>query len=82
VVPNHALPPQVRLFLLHRRNDAGMDVKVRNMFALLIAAQLLIVVLSTNSAEFAVTIIAIPVVLILLGFCGIAVQREIKWYVP
>lgn len=44
--------------------------------------QLLIVVLATNSAEFAITIAAIPIVLILLGFCGVAVQREIKWYIP
>jgi hypothetical protein len=44
-----------------------------------VTMQLLIVVLSTNSAEFAVTITAIPVVLILLAFCGVAVQREIKW---
>jgi len=44
-----------------------------------VTMQLLIIVLSTNSAEFAVTITAIPVVLILLGFCGVAVQREIKW---
>jgi hypothetical protein len=28
-----------------------------------------------------VTIAAIPVVLILLAFCGVAVQREIKWHV-
>jgi len=44
-----------------------------------VTMQLLIVVLATNSAEFAITIAAIPVVLILLGFCGVAVQREIKW---
>jgi len=41
--------------------------------------QLLIVVLSVNSAEFGVTIAAIPVVLVLLAFCGIALKREIKW---
>jgi len=44
-----------------------------------VTMQLLIVVLATNSAEFAITIAAIPIVLILLGFCGVAVQREIKW---
>ncbi|PBK78126.1 hypothetical protein ARMSODRAFT_1010740 [Armillaria solidipes] len=44
-----------------------------------VTMQLLIVVLSRNSAEFAITIIAIPIVLILLGLCGVAVQREIKW---
>ncbi|KAF9052619.1 hypothetical protein BJ165DRAFT_1441405 [Panaeolus papilionaceus] len=43
-----------------------------------VTMQLLIVVLQRNSAEFGVTIAAIPVVLILLIFCGIAVQREIK----
>ncbi|ELU45700.1 zf-C2H2 domain-containing protein [Rhizoctonia solani AG-1 IA] len=41
--------------------------------------QLLIVVLSKSSAEFGLTVAAIPVVLILLIGCGIAVQREIKW---
>ncbi|KAG6890708.1 hypothetical protein C0995_005081 [Termitomyces sp. Mi166 len=44
-----------------------------------VTMQLLIVVLQKNSAEFGVTIAAIPVVLILLILCGIAVQREIKW---
>ena len=43
--------------------------------------QLLIVVLSKNSAEFGLTIAAIPVVLVLLFGCGIAVKREIKWCV-
>lgn len=43
--------------------------------------QLLIVVLSQNSAEFGVTIAAIPIVLFLLILCGVAVQREIKWQV-
>lgn len=43
-------------------------------------AQLLIIVLAKNTAEFGVTIAAIPVVLVLLALCGVAVQREIKWY--
>jgi len=43
-----------------------------------VTMQLLIVVLSRNSAEFGVTVAAIPVVLILLVLCGVAVQREIK----
>ncbi|KAF8798010.1 hypothetical protein BYT27DRAFT_7124222 [Phlegmacium glaucopus] len=43
-----------------------------------VTMQLLIVVLQVNSAEFGVTIAAIPVVLVLLIFCGLAVQREIK----
>ncbi|KAL0581757.1 hypothetical protein V5O48_000339 [Marasmius crinis-equi] len=41
--------------------------------------QLLILVLDRNSAEFGVTIAAIPIVLLLLALCGVAVQREIKW---
>ncbi|KAF9005636.1 hypothetical protein BDQ17DRAFT_1353505 [Cyathus striatus] len=48
-------------------------------FFLGVTMQLLIVVLKTNSAEFGVTIAAIPVVLSLLILCGLAVQREIKW---
>lgn len=43
--------------------------------------QLLIVVLSDNTAEFGLTIAAIPVTLILLIMAGAAVQREIKWSV-
>ncbi|KAM6500534.1 hypothetical protein JOM56_003548 [Amanita muscaria] len=44
-----------------------------------VTMQLLIVVLQSNSREFGLTITAIPVVLILLILCGIAVQREVKW---
>lgn len=44
-----------------------------------VTMQLLIVVLQTNSAEFGLTVAAIPVVLFLLIGAGIAVQREIKW---
>jgi len=44
-----------------------------------VTMQLLILVLQRNSAEFGVTIAAIPVVLVLLILCGVAVQREIKW---
>lgn len=44
-----------------------------------VTMQLLIVVLSRDSAEFGVTVAAIPVVLVLLILCGLAVQREIKW---
>jgi len=40
--------------------------------------QLLILVLSRSGAEFPLTIIAIPVVLVLLTACAISVQREIK----
>ncbi|KAF8575547.1 hypothetical protein K439DRAFT_1655439 [Ramaria rubella] len=41
--------------------------------------QLLILVIDPTSPEFALTIAAIPVVLILLVTCGIALKREIKW---
>ncbi|ESK96954.1 hypothetical protein Moror_6532 [Moniliophthora roreri MCA 2997] len=44
-----------------------------------VTMQLLILVLDRDSAEFGVTIAAIPVVLTLLALCGLAVQREIKW---
>ncbi|KAF7304868.1 SET domain-containing protein [Mycena kentingensis (nom. inval.)] len=44
-----------------------------------VTIQLLILVLVRNTAEFGVTIAAIPVVLVLLVLCGVAVQREIKW---
>ncbi|KII88551.1 hypothetical protein PLICRDRAFT_41726 [Plicaturopsis crispa FD-325 SS-3] len=44
-----------------------------------VTMQLLIVVLNHDSAEFGVTVAAIPVVLFLLAGCGRAVQREIKW---
>ncbi|KAF5380827.1 hypothetical protein D9615_003942 [Tricholomella constricta] len=44
-----------------------------------VTMQLLIIVLQRDSAEFGVTVAAIPVVLVLLVLCGIAVQREIKW---
>jgi hypothetical protein len=44
-----------------------------------VTMQLLIVVLPEKSIEFQLTIAAIPVVLILLAFCGTALKREIKW---
>ncbi|TFL07387.1 hypothetical protein BDV98DRAFT_557781, partial [Pterulicium gracile] len=44
-----------------------------------VTMQLLILVLPDSSAEYALTIIAIPVVLLLLIGCGLALQREIKW---
>jgi len=44
-----------------------------------VTMQLLIIVLSANSAEFGITIAAIPIVLLLLAGAGYAVQREIKW---
>lgn len=51
-------------------------------YKIFINEQLLIVVLQRNSAEFGVTIAAIPVVLVLLILCGVAVQHEVKWYEP
>ncbi|KAG2064644.1 hypothetical protein BDR04DRAFT_1034813 [Suillus decipiens] len=44
-----------------------------------VTMQLLIVVLNKDSAEFGVTIAAIPVVLLLLAGCASAVKHEIKW---
>ncbi|KAG0707783.1 hypothetical protein DFH29DRAFT_844300 [Suillus ampliporus] len=44
-----------------------------------VTMQLLIVVLNTSSAEFGVTIAAIPVVLILLAGCARSVRHEVKW---
>lgn len=44
-----------------------------------VTMQLLIVVLATNSAEFGLTIAAIPIVLGLIVGAAMAVQREIKW---
>jgi len=44
-----------------------------------VTMQLLIVVLSRNSAEFGITIAAIPIVLGLLMGAAMAVRREIKW---
>jgi cytochrome bd-type quinol oxidase subunit 2 len=32
-----------------------------------------------NQTEFGLTVAAIPVVLVLLVFAGVAVRREIKW---
>ncbi|KAI0362022.1 hypothetical protein OH77DRAFT_1584513 [Trametes cingulata] len=44
-----------------------------------VTMQLLIVVLQRNTAEFGLTVAAIPIVLVLLIGAGLAVQREIKW---
>jgi hypothetical protein len=44
-----------------------------------VTMQLLIVVLATNSAEFGITIAAIPIVLILLIICNYALKHEVKW---
>jgi len=44
-----------------------------------VTMQLLIVVLQRSSAEFGLTIAAIPVVFVLIILCRIAAQREIRW---
>lgn len=44
-----------------------------------VTMQLLIVVLNKQSAEFGITIAAIPVVLLLLAGCARAVKHEVKW---
>ncbi|KAG1875331.1 hypothetical protein C8R48DRAFT_831186 [Suillus tomentosus] len=44
-----------------------------------VTMQLLILVLSRESAEFGITITAIPVVLFLLAGCARAVKYEVKW---
>ncbi|KAG1890977.1 hypothetical protein F4604DRAFT_1610987 [Suillus subluteus] len=44
-----------------------------------VTMQLLIVVLNKDSAEFGVTIAAIPVVLLLLAGCARAVKHEVRW---
>jgi len=44
-----------------------------------ITMQLLILVIDRTTPEFGLTIAAIPIVMVLLITCGIAVKREIKW---
>ncbi|KAF8329159.1 uncharacterized protein EI90DRAFT_3146049 [Cantharellus anzutake] len=44
-----------------------------------VTMQLLILVVTHNSAQFVLTIIALPVVFVLLLACGVAVTKEIKW---
>jgi len=44
-----------------------------------VTMQLLILIVAHNSAEFGITITAIPIVLVFLSFAAIAVQREIRW---
>jgi hypothetical protein len=74
------MPLEVRFFRLYWCNHAGISTLVSVQIPhLLVTIQLLIVVLNRNSAEFGVTIAAIPVVLALLAACGVALQREIKW---
>jgi hypothetical protein len=79
VVPDHDLPPEIRFLLLQRGDHAGTLSLNRFPVSCLISLQLLILVLKTKSAEFAVTIAAIPIVLFLLAGCGLAVAHEIKW---
>ena len=83
ILPDHDLPLKVRFLLLHRCHYSGESAVICALApqVSLIYIQLLIVVLQTDSAEFGLTIAAIPVVLFLLIGAGIAVQREIKWSV-
>ena len=82
ILPDHDLLAQIRLLLFHRSYHAGQSTYPRSINSPLTRSiQLLILVLQTNSAEFGITVAAIPVVLVLLVGAGFAVQREIKWYV-
>ena len=56
-----------------------LHVHVPCMSLTCVTTKLLILVVAHNSAEFGVTIAAIPIVLVLLSFAAIAVQREIRW---
>lgn len=79
MVPNYDMFAQVRFLLFQRSYDAGApNGRELGHVVQLTLFQLLIVVLQRNSAEFGVTVAAIPIVLILLILCGLAVQREVK----
>ena len=82
MVPDHDLSLEIRLLLLYWCNNAGQSFPTLSFMqnSSNYYSQLLIVVLPQNSAEFGLTIAAIPIVLVLLILCGIAVKREIKWY--
>ncbi len=82
VLSGHHLLAEVRLLRLHRRHDAG-SLNLPTLTGALLDRlfQLLIIVLQRNTAEFGLTVAAIPIVLVLLIGAGLAVQREIKWYV-
>ena len=70
---------EVRLLRIYVCHDDGMLTLSYVLLVGLITSQLLIIVLNTDSAEFGLTIAAIPVVIVLLVLCATAVQREIKW---
>jgi len=44
-----------------------------------VTMQLLILVVERDSTQFVLTLIALPIVLVLLIACGVAVAKEIKW---
>ena len=81
VVPDHDLSPEIRLFLFYGAHYAGEPISP-TLYANFTHhnLQLLIIVLPRDSAEFGLTIAAIPIVLLLLVLCGIAVKQEIKWF--
>lgn len=82
ILPDHDLFAEVRLLLLYWSYHASKCLCDTSRRSVTHAGfQLLILVLQTNSAEFGITVAAIPVVLFLLIGAGFAVQREIKWYV-
>ena len=81
MVPDRDLPAQIRLFLLRRRNYAGTDQKMSLLIREYLTQpfKMLILVLPSDSAEFGLTIAAIPIVFVLLILAGLAVKKEIKW---
>lgn len=54
-------------------------IKLDGFFFIGLTLQLIIIVLHQNTGEFGATIAAIPIVILLLGTCFIALKREIKW---
>jgi len=54
-------------------------IKMDGFFFIGLSLQLIILVLHENTGEFGATIAAIPIVIILLGTCVVALKREIKW---
>ena len=82
MVSDYGLPPQIRFLHLYWRNNAGELCRLMsNDGSITILRQLLIIVIQRNTAEFGLTIAAIPVALLLLIVCALAVRREIKWFV-
>lgn len=84
LLPDPAVLVEIRLLRVYVGHDDGMcsSLSLSHLVPLADSIQLLIIVLNTDSAEFGLTIAAIPVVVVLLILCSIAVQREVKWYAP